>query len=322
MNLTCPTSGKDYILPTKKWLQPIKELISDDISTTGRVILSNMVSDKILNNKILVKLTAGRKHRIKRFLHKMKGLPNLVTTYCVLLCQDDFLLIKENNQFCNLEDIELKNKLPEKAKKYNYSVTLELMEYYKNGSINSIEVISISEYNNIILQLIYCQLNLFSHLGYTHNDIHFGNILVKKYKKPIILEYDYINKTIQTDTEYILADYDKMFSFEYKYEDNYFHKEFENIIDLDDTSEFSTYSLYSNILSTILSVANKLKLKEKDYIKDIIYKIQLKYEEKIFDNIKKYIIEYYENKNFDLFKKNIYKDVLKFIKKFIAFLIT
>ena len=50
-----------------------------------------------------------------------------------------------------------------------------------------------------------------------------------------------------------------IFSFEYKYEDNYFHKKFENIVDLDDTSDFLTYSLYNNILSTILSVTNKLK---------------------------------------------------------------
>ena len=33
MNLTCPTNGKDYIMPTKHWLKPLQEIISTDIAT-------------------------------------------------------------------------------------------------------------------------------------------------------------------------------------------------------------------------------------------------------------------------------------------------
>jgi hypothetical protein len=70
-------------------------------------------------------------------------------------------LIKEHKQFCSLEDdklfkdIKLLGTLPEKAKKYNYSVTLELMEYYKNGSFNTIGTINLTSFMNIFLQLTF-----------------------------------------------------------------------------------------------------------------------------------------------------------------------
>jgi len=48
MNLMCPTNGKDFIMPTKHWLQSIKELISSDVSSVrSKIILNNMITDKI-----------------------------------------------------------------------------------------------------------------------------------------------------------------------------------------------------------------------------------------------------------------------------------
>jgi len=274
-------------------------------------------------------MTSGRQHQIKEFTNKMKDLPNIVSTYCVLLCHDDFLMINESKQYCNLENIDKKLKtkeeyirMLEKAKNYNYSVTLELMEYYRNGSIVSIDKINLMEFCSILLQLVFCQLNLFSFLGYTYNDIHPGNILIKKYKKPIMLEYNYIDKDcidsnkqykLLTDTEYILADYNMMFSFEYRY----FEKTFDNIVDLDDVAEFNLYSLYGNILRTINLLPDKLERDDKDFIRKIVNKIQSKKEEKILDNNKKYVIDYYSTRDFKVFKKNILNDMCKFIKYFI-----
>jgi len=336
MNLTCPTDGKDYILPTKHWLSPLKEIILDDISKShSKFILSNFITSKIKKNEILVKLSSGRNHKMKEFTKKMKDLPNLVNIYCVLFCKDDFLLIKEHKQFCSLEDdkpfkdIKLLGTLPEKAKKYNYSVTLELMEYYKNGSFNTIGTINLTSFMNIFLQLTFCQLNLFSFLGYTHNDIHEGNILIKKHETIQLLDYIYIAQEcidpkkkykLKTDIEYILSDYDRVFSFEYKY----FIEEFENIIKSDNKNssenagEFNTFSLYSNIMTTINMIANKLSDIDKTYIKSILFQLQEKYENRILSNMKDYIMIYYKDKNYTNFKKNIKFDICRFIKKFIT----
>jgi hypothetical protein len=61
-NLVCPTYGKDYVLPTKAWLEPLEMLASQDVSTHGKIIISEM---------------------LKEFLNRVRGLPNLVNTYCV-----------------------------------------------------------------------------------------------------------------------------------------------------------------------------------------------------------------------------------------------
>lgn len=332
MNLTCPTNGKDYIMPTKHWLKPLQEIISTDIATLqSKLILSEIINDKIGKQEILVKLTSGRNHMIREFTSKIKGMPNLVNTYCVLLCNDDFLLVDKEKQFCNLENIDDKNKikllgsLPKKSKNYNYSVTLELMEFYKKGSIASIKNISLKDFSVIFFQLVFCQLNLFAHCGYTHNDIHDGNILIKKHPKNVILDYEYItsdcietNKEykLNVSREYILSDYDKMYSFEYKY----FIHEFEYLIklgyDVEDI-EFIKYSLYSNILSTINLLKSKMNKEDKIRIENILLNIQTKYEDKIISNIRTFIVEYYESRNFNQFKKKIKLDVCMFLKKFL-----
>lgn len=56
-NFVCPTNGKDYILPTKAWLEPLEVLVSQDYSTRGKLIISELVKA----HKVLVKLTSGDK---------------------------------------------------------------------------------------------------------------------------------------------------------------------------------------------------------------------------------------------------------------------
>jgi hypothetical protein len=56
MNLTCPTNGKDYIMPTKHWLKPLQEIISTDIATLqSKLILSEIINDKMFLKKFLKK---------------------------------------------------------------------------------------------------------------------------------------------------------------------------------------------------------------------------------------------------------------------------
>lgn len=242
-------------------------------------------------------------------------------------CKDDFLLIESEKQFCSLETKneryykEYIKKLP-KAKNYNYSVTLEIMEYYNKGSIKSLKDISHTKFARILLQLIFCQLNLFGKVGYTHNDIHEGNILIKKHTTEQIFNYKYIitncvdasnEYNLKNNYEYILSDYDKVFHFRKDFFDRYYG-------DIDsemDTQRFLEYSLYSNLLSTIKMLIEKLNKDDKILILNKLYDVQNKYEKKILRKNKQLIITYSKDYDFDKFRKEMLIINCYFIKKFI-----
>lgn len=323
-NLVCPTHGKDYVLPTKAWLEPLNEIIAQDVSTRGKMIISKMLKE----HKILVKLTTGNNDHIKKFIMETKGLPNLVNTYCVLLCQDDFLLIKSQRQFCSLEtkdENEYKDyikRLP-KAKNYNYAVTLELMENYTKGSMYNLNNIPYARFLDILFQLIFCQLNIFGKAGYTHNDFHAGNILIKKYETPQIFVYKHIklnclNKTkkeytLESKYEYILADYDKIFYFRKGFFDKYYGEVSNDL----DESRYLEYSLYQNLLTTINVLINKLNEEDKMKVRNKLNSIQSKHEGEILKWNKKLVIKYSEDGNFEEFINKILKLNCHFVKKFI-----
>jgi len=261
----CKKKYKKYIIPTKDWLEPLKELELADISTRGKLFLSELLSQE----RILVKVTLGRNHDLKRINNSLKMLPNTVYTYCTFFCNDDINEILDNKSFCNSN-----------GKK----VTLELMYYYKRGSLTKFNNSKdIKEVKNILKQIILCQLNIFKKLKLTHNDIHLGNILIQKYKTAKTLNYQYINEIIINKFEYILNDYDMMISFNIND-----IKKFKDTFKIDD---YLSFSLTSNIIIT-LNVIKKL-LKNK-YNKFEI--IQEKYEEELLRNAKNNIKNYFKNK--------------------------
>jgi predicted unusual protein kinase regulating ubiquinone biosynthesis (AarF/ABC1/UbiB family) len=90
-------------------------------------------------------------------------MPNFVKTYC---------------SFCNA-----------KADSGDF-ITMEIMKKYRHGSLNKyINKLELSEVINILKQLLLAQLYIFNKTGFLHNDIHLGNILVKKSKEDITLNY-------------------------------------------------------------------------------------------------------------------------------------
>jgi hypothetical protein len=151
-------NDKQYIIPTKKWLKPIEPLILDDINTSGLIMIADFIEkekrdDIIEINKII------------------KDMPNFVKTYCSFSCLETFDALDTKydkiNSFCNA--------------KADF-ITIEIMRKY----INKLEL---SEVINILKQLLLAQLYIFNKTGFLHNDIHLGNILVKKSKEDITLNY-------------------------------------------------------------------------------------------------------------------------------------
>ncbi len=325
-NFVCPTNGKDYILPTKAWLEPLEVLASQDVTTRGKLIISELVKA----HKVLVKLTSGRNHHIKEFLNQVKGLPNLVNTHCVFFCNDDFLLTQSEKQFCSLETKngdyfkEYIKKLP-KAKNYNYSVTLEVMEYYNLGSIKSLKNITYKKFLNILFQLVFCQLNVFGKTGYTHNDVHEGNIIIKKHDTDQIFNYKYITpKCVNESTEYnykdkyeyILADYDKIFYFRKDHFERYYGD-----VDPDtDAERFLSFSLYSNLLETINKLIEKLNSQDKQMVRGKVNTVLDKYEKTILNANKQIVLAYTKDWDFKKFIAQILKINCWFIGKLIKVL--
>lgn len=166
--MSCPLNNdKQYIIPTKKWLKPIKPLILDDINTSGLI----MIADFIEKEKVIVKITKGKRDDIIEINKIIKDMPNFVKTYCSFSCLETFDALDtkydKKNSFCNA--------------KADF-ITIEIINKY----INKLEL---SEVINILKQLLLAQLYIFNKTGFLHNDIHLGNILIKKSKEDITLNY-------------------------------------------------------------------------------------------------------------------------------------
>jgi serine/threonine protein kinase len=300
MDIKCPYDDikKEYIIPTKSWLKVISEMKIDDISTNGVLILSKLVEKE----KVLVKLTKGHNKKTEIINKLIKGLPNMVFTYCVILCNDYIPTILKTKQFCNLQD--------EKN-----LVTLEIMKYYHNGSLSRFTNMNFKIFIKILEQLCLAQINLFMKTGYTHCDIHPGNILINKHSEEVELFYGYlpIQKKLVTKYEFIISDYDKIVSFESNDIIEIYLKIYKYIQDVIDFLLNST--LYVNILRTINILIEKLDDKNKIFYRTHFLKFQENYENDIIIKDKNYLSKYVNNINQKPDKKN---DLFVIYKKYIS----
>jgi len=182
--MICPQdSNKQYIIPTKKWLKPIEKYITDDINTEGLIMLGKFMDKE----KVIVKITKGKRDDIIEINKIIKNLPNFAETYCSFSCLENFNSLandyKDSKGFCN-------------AKDDNKVITLEIMKKYKHGSLFKLQnSLNIYDVFNITQQLLLSQIHAYSKTGFLHNDTHLGNILIHKSKKPTQINYE-----IQTDS--------------------------------------------------------------------------------------------------------------------------
>ena len=78
------SNTKKYIISTTEWLEPVKELISNDISTKGLLMLGNYMR----THQVVVKITrniTNNYNMIKYAIKKSSNLPNFVKTFCILI---------------------------------------------------------------------------------------------------------------------------------------------------------------------------------------------------------------------------------------------
>jgi hypothetical protein len=300
--LKCPNINKikEFAIPTKDWLVPIEKLlIEKDINTKGRIYIANLMN----KGQIIVKITNERKDR-NTINENLSNFPNIVKTFCTFSCKDDFLLIEKNNQFCNTTD-----------SKNNRKFTLELMEKYPRSL--SAKKISIDVYKVALLELIFAQFNIFSKFGYTHNDIHSGNVLSKVTKEKNTFRYKYFIPSyfkkndfcknnvceIQSNIHFVLSDFDEIRILDEQY--------LKSNVD----EEINSVSLYDNIKATIRMLNNNITNKqknEKNKLEEIYQEYYYNLDEQINNEhiriVKKYMTEpkKYREKTIKLVEKFVY----------------
>ena len=279
---------KNYIIPTKDWLIPINKFLTKDINTQGILFeaqlkynekLKEIIKNKIDNRKVIVKITYGKNKNLQIFNDKIKNknhnIPNFVNTYITIICHENELKIEKNKQFCN-------------GDKTDKIITLEIMDKYH--SLHSLKTNKILIIKSLLIQLLLAQINLFEKYKYTHNDIHLGNILYKKHKEPITLNYKYINKKLNNiKIEIILSDYDNIFEFNDENIDRYILCDINSETSSSNLGNFNIY-LQNSLLSNLIKTTNTiLNINKNKYINKF-EKIFREKEEYFIDKNKEYLL--------------------------------
>lgn len=286
-DIKCPYDDtiKNYIIPTKSWLKALSQLDTfQDVSINKKIILSQMIEKE----NVIVKVTNGKNPKLRDINMMIKGLPNMVYTFCVIFCNDYLSLILQNKFFCSSKDSK-------------YKVTLEIMKYYNDGSLSVLNQISFRKFKLILDQLVLSQINLFNKTGITHCDIHPGNILINKHPYEKELNYSYIHgrNIIKSKYEFILSDYDKciIFSPNYMVHDEIVDGNLikENITETLD--ELSQSTLYVNILRTINMLIDKLDNENKQKIRLLHNDFLIKNEKIMIKKEKEYLTKYIKELN-------------------------
>ncbi len=203
-NMICTqNNNKQYIIPTKKWLKPIEKLITYYINTEGLTTITNFIDKK----KVIVKITKGEKGNIIIEANKIvKNMPNFIQTYSGFTCLENYELLFDSRIETQLIDIVNQKQLG--AEDNNKIITLEIMKKYKNGSLSTLQnKLNIKQVVNILQQLTLAQIHVYSKTGFLHNNLHLGNILIHKVKKPTHIIYEFKIGYLRNDEINVLSNF-------------------------------------------------------------------------------------------------------------------
>jgi hypothetical protein len=201
----CP---KNYTIPTDKWLVPLNILVDEyNLDNDNRIIYdAKLIENEIKKERVIVKVvkknsfTDSNNTESKYFF--VKESHHVAKTYCFINCRENKTSLTNNYKdmigFCNGNHHDKDNQL----------ITLEIMRKYESSlkkyesSLNLKTVIHFTKY------LLLVQLELFNKYGFVHNDIHLGNILIKKEKSTINFNYKDNNIKLDTDIKLYLTDFE------------------------------------------------------------------------------------------------------------------
>ena len=248
------SKSKKYVIPTNDWLKPIEPLFTNDINSRSLIMLSHLADI----GKVVVKITKNIDYkRIKTINNIIKGNPNMLHTFGTIRCSEAELnvdvLYKDCDGFCNKHELETEN----------IEVVLEIMKLYY-GSLNKyLEKLNLSKIKVLLKQILLCQLHIYEKIGFLHNDIHLGNILlsiIPKSEEPETLIYEIKNKKYKEETsrKLILSDFD---------ESTIYNQDILPLVPID-----YNHTIHANIIKTINAFKMLLDKNDKKKLSDSLEK--------------------------------------------------
>lgn len=208
---------------TRSWLIPQK-LINRPKKLQGvgldeqKLIISNIVIKKKVVVKMGKEIDMLKRDYDNALLLSQLNCPNFMKYLGFFQCKDNI-----NNYSKN------KNLPPYFCQKDGSTNGFIFMDYFELGSLDKYNPKNMDEIISIINQIFASLLLAYLTFGFIHNDLHTGNILVKKTSKPYFT-YKIKNKTIKIQThgiQIVFFDFDRSLFVENK--DNNFSKFFNEI---------------------------------------------------------------------------------------------
>ena len=174
---------------TKSWIDITKLLYSSD---KNRILMGELSA--IIDNKKEVVIKIGpqdsihSEYKTSMVLNDIH-LPNFIKYYCFFKCKDNlasYSTTSTKQYICDEKASDEQNVI--------------VMPYYKLGSFKTFEWIEQKHLlSPCIKQIIFSYLIAFNSVGFLHNDVHYGNFLLKhtekKFIKYIFREREYIIET-------------------------------------------------------------------------------------------------------------------------------
>ena len=176
-------SNKAYVIPTNKWLKPLKPLFN--ISSDADIVLAKLVDKE----EVLVRITKNSNNKLEIINNNLSKLDNFPFVYCIIKCTDNIDIL-DNNYLINDKPVDgfcngNKNDERTKIKNFNFlfcpyfikkifnffdneQITLEIMKYYKKDYMQKLldKKIDIETVKLFLDQAISAQLLAFQYYGF------------------------------------------------------------------------------------------------------------------------------------------------------------
>ena len=152
---------------TKDWLEILKHFDHD--SENVKIFQALLEKQKQVVVKITNQTNVDKEYNIGQALFPLK-LPTILSFYCFFTCLDNFRGIDPKQGLCG------RGKDP---------ISVLVMPLIKLGRIDKANWTrdNIHVFNSCLKHVVCTLLLAFETFGFNHNDLHFGNILLKKTKK-------------------------------------------------------------------------------------------------------------------------------------------